>query len=249
MKQHLYLTMLPETLTASMLPPKKFGTYLAVGSQQKLPRESIFFSLDQDFQSDAFDFELMKKSCVPHKNGSQKKSLYLSVYRVLEHIPLSAIKNLFLVTRDGRVLELPQGEIIETAKSKFCLYSEIAPTTPLVVSKMQPKEFTSFITTDGHALHIPKICFMEMAPPSLEEEPGSRNIFSINDHIIEGYRSLDKNKKQVKIVDRRHQIEGWGRNIKGGFYLGDQNDLLFFPFPSDEELKKKHYEWYKSANL
>ena len=249
MEKYLYLTMLPETLTASMLPPKEFGTYLAVGSQQKLPRETMYFSLDKDFKSDAFDFELMEKACVAHENGSPKKSLYLSIYRVLEHIPLSAIKNLFLVTRDGRVLELPKGEIPQHEQSEFCLYSEISPTTPLVVSKMQPKDFCSFITTEGHALHIPKICFMEMLPPSLKENQKFGKMSSINDHIIEGYKSLKKNNKKAKIVDRRHQIEGWGRNIKGGFYLGDKTELLFFPFPSTEELNRNHYDWYKSANL
>ena len=249
MEKYLYLTMLPETLTASMLAPKEFGTYLAVGSQQKLPRETMYFSIDKDFQSDFFDFDLMETACVPHENGRPKKSLYLSVYRVLEHIPLSAIKNLFLVTRDGRVLELKQGEVKDTEQAPFSLYSEICPTTPLVVSKMRPKDFCSFITTEGHSLHIPKICFMEMVPPSLDDAPQIGKMSSIDDHIIEGYKSLEKNNKKAKIVDRRHQIEGWGRNIKGGFYLGDKTKLLFFPFPSVEELNRDHHDWYKSANL
>ena len=45
--------------------------------------------------------------CVPHANGEPKHSVYLSVYRVLEHVPLSALGSLYLATRDGRVMEIP----------------------------------------------------------------------------------------------------------------------------------------------
>ena len=94
MSTYLYLSVMPETLVASMLSPKKFGTYLAVGSQQKLPRETMFFSLKPDFRNDKFDFSLIDEKCIPHSDGRPKKSLYLGIYRVLENIPLSAIEKL-----------------------------------------------------------------------------------------------------------------------------------------------------------
>ncbi|NOY75048.1 MAG: hypothetical protein GXP32_04565 [Kiritimatiellaeota bacterium] len=249
METYLYLSMLPETLTASMLPPKEFGTYLAVGSQQKLPRETMYFSLKSEFESDFFDFKFMKNHCVPHRDGRLKKSLYLGVYRVLEHVPMSAIDNLFLVTRDGRVLKLSQGDVPEDGNSKYHLYSEVCPTTPLVVSRLQPAEFCSFITTKGHSLHIPKICFMEMLAPMPKENQPLDKITSIDAHIIEGYKALENRDKKAKVVDRRHQISGWGRGIKDGFYLADKDNVLFFPFPSVEKLKESHYDWFKSANL
>jgi len=41
-----------------------------------------------------------------------KRSIYISVYRVLEHMSLNAIQKLYLVTQDGRVLGLDSGEEI-----------------------------------------------------------------------------------------------------------------------------------------
>lgn len=248
METYLYLTMLPETLTASMLPPKEFGTYLAVGSQQKMPRETIFFSLKKDFKSDFFDLDIVSNTCVPHSDGRPKKSLYVSVYRVLENVPVSAIENLYLVTRDGRTLELSQSENVPENNAEHHLYSEICPTTPLVVSKLAAKDFCAFITTEGHSLNIPKICFMELEAPKAEDHQLDK-ITSIDAHIVEGYKALENKDKKAKIVDRRHNITGWGRRVQGGFYLGDKEQLLYFPFPSEEELRKNHFDWYKSANL
>jgi hypothetical protein len=250
MNTYLYLSVMPETLVSSMLPPKEYGTYLAVGSQQKLPRETMFFSLKPDFRNDKFDFSLIEKGCIPHSDGRPKKSLYLGIYRVLENIPLSAIENLYLVTRDGRVLELHKGVLPEVKVEEKChLYTEICPTTPLVISSLSPTDYCSFITGPGHALYIPKICFMEMEMPDLSENRPCGSLSSISDHVIETHKALADGNKKVKIVDRRYQISGLGRGIKGGFYLGDKEDLLFFPFPSHSELEKNYHEWYRSANL
>jgi hypothetical protein len=244
------MSVMPETLVSSMLQPEEFGTYLAVGSQQKLPRETMFFSLKSDFKNDHFDFSMVEKLCVPHENGKPKKSLYLGIYRVLEHIPLDAIENLYLVTRDGRVLTLEQGAIVQNDNEMNShLYAEIAPTTPLIISKLSPSEYCSYITKPGHPLHIPKICFMEMEMPDLSINNPCGSISSINNHIRETHKALIDRDKKAKIVDRRYQIEGIGRGVKGGFYIGDKDGLLFFPFPSHAELERENHEWYRSANL
>ena len=250
MSTYLYMSVMPETLVSSMLPPEEFGTYLAVGSQQKLPRETMFFSINPDFKSDDFDFSRIEKLCIPHENGKPKKSLYLGIYRVLEKIPLEAIENLYLVTRDGRVLTLEQGAVIQNDNENTShLYAEIAPTTPLVISRLSPSKYTSYITKPGHALHIPKICFMEMEMPDLSICKPCGSISSINNHIRETHKALIDRNKKVKIVDRRYQIEGLGRGVKGGFYIGDKDNVLFFPFPSHDELEKDHHAWLRSANL
>ncbi len=47
MTVHLYLSMLPEALIASMLSPEEFGIYYAVGSQKKSRGQAIFFEKHQ----------------------------------------------------------------------------------------------------------------------------------------------------------------------------------------------------------
>ena len=249
MNTYLYLSVMPETLVASMLSPTEFGTYLAVGSQQKLPRETMFFSLKPDFRSDAFDFSQIDKRCIPHENGNPKKSLYLGIYRVLEKIPMDAIDNLYLVTRDGRVLELNQAPFTEEDSDETYLYAELAPTTPLVISSLSPQKYCTYITTPDHPLYIPKICFMQMQMPDLNAERPLGSVSSINDHIRETNKALIQNHKKTKIVDRRYQVQGLGRGIKNGFYVGDRKKMLFFPFPSHEELEKNYHTWLRSAYL
>lgn len=43
MKRYLYLSLLPEALIASMLPPEEFGNYLAVGTKKRTRGQAIFF--------------------------------------------------------------------------------------------------------------------------------------------------------------------------------------------------------------
>ena len=46
MAKHLYLSMIPEALIASMLTPEEFGVYYAVGSEKKSRGQAIFFEID-----------------------------------------------------------------------------------------------------------------------------------------------------------------------------------------------------------
>jgi len=42
----LYLSLIPEALIASMLPPLEFGTYLAVGTKKRTRGQAMYFSLE-----------------------------------------------------------------------------------------------------------------------------------------------------------------------------------------------------------
>lgn len=249
MEKYLYLSIMPETLVASMLSPEEFGTYLAVGSQRKIPRETMFFSLDPSFSSEFFDMSLIDKKCIPHKDGRPKKSLYISIYRVLEHIPLSAIKNLYLVTRDGRVLEIAPAPMPGNNSDAYHLYAELCPVAPLAMSALAPTEFCKSITSPAHPLHVPHICFMNMIIPDLSVDDTSMAVTSVHAHIIETYKSMAASGKKMKIVDRRYQVKGWNRGIKDGFFIGDKATILFFPLDPPEKMDAEHHEWWRSANL
>jgi len=103
---HLYASLIPEALIVSMLPPEEFGAYYACGTTKRSREQAIFFELDPAFRQPFFRLEDGLLRCVPHEDGSPKRSIYVSVYRVLEHISLQAIQKLYLVTQDGRSLAL-----------------------------------------------------------------------------------------------------------------------------------------------
>ena len=66
----------------------------------------MFVELDPTFRDDFFNIEEGLERCKPHKDGRPKKSVYIATYRVLEHVPLSVMGKLYLVTSYGQTLAL-----------------------------------------------------------------------------------------------------------------------------------------------
>jgi len=138
---HLYLSMIPEALIASMLTPEEFGLYYAVGTQMKLKGQALFFELDPEFRNPYFPIEEGYAKCVSHDDGTPKSSVYISTYRVLEHVNPAAVRKLYLATDYGSVLGLDAAEALPPVESGMFLYQEIAPVTRLVASNLAPAPF------------------------------------------------------------------------------------------------------------
>jgi len=255
MDTHLYLSLMPEALIASMLPPEDFGVYYAVGSSKKAHGQAIFFELDPDFRHDYFRIEEGFKRCIPHEDGSPKASIYISVYRVLEHISLEAIQKLYLVTRDGRVLGLePEGEWPEDNQRVMHLYQEISPVHPLVASSLAPRAFFDLIVKDPISLvSLPAICFVELSLGELADDVRNGDVgdlpYSNIAHLRQCLVDLETKKVHTKMVNRIHPASFPYRMISSGVFVGNINQVKFFPMPSPKALRKGHYRWWRSANM
>lgn len=248
MTTYLYLSMIPESLVASMLPPDEFGRYLAVGTRKQSRGQAMFFHLKGPFPSDYFDFSPIATRCVPHPDGTPKHSVYLAIYRVMEHVPLEAVESLWLVTPEARVLELRPGTIPAEFPDKYHLYQEICPVHPLIASSLPPDKFCRFITDPTGLLFVPRICFAELELSELARDPRRGRAADLPyphlDHLRNCFVGLEEAPgKHTKTVDRIHPTEFPYRSVKSGFFLGDQNGMLYFPFPSREDLASKHYFW------
>ena len=92
MGKYIYLTCNPEALVASMLPPEGFGHYLSTGTKKRNKGQAIFFEVDLGMIVTFIDLESLNKRCVVKEDGSPKSSVYLSVYKVLEMLPLEHLK-------------------------------------------------------------------------------------------------------------------------------------------------------------
>ncbi len=252
MGTYLYLSLVPESLVVSMLPPEEFGAYLATGTQKRPHGQAMFFQIKDGFQSDYFDLTSIEKLCVPHPDGQPKHSVYLGIYRVLEHIPLDAIGSLYLTTAHGRVLELKQGEVPAGPLKERHLYQEICPIHPLIASALAPDQFCRFITDTSKLISVPRICFVELELGDLAEDPSGSGA-GLPYHNITHIRSCLselglETGKQIKTVDRisRHSI--LFRCIESGFYIGDQQGMFYYPYPTREDLAGKYYSWWRCAN-
>jgi len=255
MSIYLYLSLIPESLVGSMLEPERFGTYLATGTQKCSHGEAIYFDLKSDFRSEYFDLKSLPERCVAHPSGRPKHSLYLAIYRVLEQVPLEAIKSLWLATRDGRVLELKQatGGAPELG-GKYHLYQELCPVHPLIVSTLEPGGFCRFMTDPSRPVRVPKVCFVDMDLADLAEDPMTARTrylpYANFDHLRQCLAQLSGQEgKPTKTVNRTQPLELPYRCIKSGFYVGDAERVLYFPFPSHGELDAEWHDWWRSANV
>ncbi len=251
MKKYLYLSLLPEALIASNLPPEEFGAYFATGVFRRSCDKAIFFEIDPNFNSDYLPIDKLDELCKPHENGEPHKSVYLSVYRVLEHVPLSAFKNLFVVTSDGKTLELTQAEYKPDAKCSLYMYQDLSPAKPRVASVLNPKEYTKRITSEDRLVNLPKIAFCDLQLGALENDPQNGELgdlpYTNQHHLRDCLMQISKKGgKNNKVVART--LAGFVyRTIKNGFYVGAGDEMLYYPMPSKEDLENKFYSWYRSA--
>ncbi|MGD8966082.1 MAG: hypothetical protein PVI07_01115 [Anaerolineae bacterium] len=251
---HLYLSLVPEALIASMLTPEEFGVYYAVGTAKKARGQAMFFEVDPDFRHDYFRIEEGIRRCVPHEDGRPKASIYISVYRVLEHVALDAIERLYLVTSDGRVLGVDAGEKLPESTEGLHLYQEIAPVHPLVVSPLGPRQFYELIVRSPNILlRLPAICFAELRLGKLADDPEHGNIgdlpYSRIGHLRQCLMELATKTVDAKMVNRTEPATFPYRTIKSGIFVGNEAELKFFPLPPYDELRTKHYRWWRSAGM
>ena len=252
MEYYLYLSLIPESLIVSMLPPEEFGNYLAVGTKKRTRGEAMFFELDPNFKNSFFPFSDIDKRCVPHSDGRSKQSIYLSIYRVLENIPLNVLKSLYLVTDDGRVLEISKSKYTPNNEDELHLYQELSPVTPLIVSRLNPLEFCRFVTDRKNPVSVPKLAFVELILDDMDKNPESAHEHNLPypniDHLMDCLSELKKQSgKTTKTVIRSMQRDLLYRTIKNGIFVGDQKELYFYPFPSRKDLENKFYAWWRSA--
>ena len=252
MSKYIYLTCTPEALVASMLPPEGFGLYLSTGTKKRNKGQTIFFEVDLAQIENIIDMESLNKRCVAKEDGSPKSSVYLAVYRVLEMVPLSALKSLYLTTDHGCVLELKKMtyDRNKEPKNALHLYQELCPVTPLVVSDMAPSAFLKKLTDGSIPIVLPTLFFVELKLGELATNPlgGSAehlpypNIGHMRDclEILRGEYD-----KHMKTVQRIYSGTLLYRTIDTGFYVGAKDDIAFYPYPSMKELEDINYEFFR----
>lgn len=252
MKRYLYLSLTPEALISSMLPPEDFGNYLATGTKKRTRGQAMFFEVDQEVVKDMLPIDYIEKRCVPQEGGRPKSSVYLSIYRVLETVPIKALKSLYLTTDDGRVLGLEKGEYKGDVENELHLYQELAPVNPRIASTLAPQEFLSRMTGEDEKVSVPKLIFVELKLNGLATDAENaplhdlpyQNVAHLRDCLMILKREKGKNRKTIMRFFNRDLIY---RTIKNGFFVGDKSEMAYYPFPSVAELEEKHYAWWRSA--
>ncbi|MCF7949171.1 MAG: hypothetical protein K9M94_11350 [Spirochaetia bacterium] len=255
MNINYYLLVFPmEALVASSLDPDSFGSYMALGSNKGSAERLMFFQIKHEFGS-FFDWQYAHSIFDKLPEGEVKHSLYLSVYRTLEHIDLGVIGSLFLTTADGKTLRLQQGDYREEyGQQEYYLYQELCPINPLVVSVRNPRELVECMTSPETKVWVPKIVFTDLKAIDFDHPEHTGNIGARYDHNIGHLKDcideLKANKqKSNKTLDRSHVERFSYQIIDNAIYVGDGKTLLTYPMPSPAELNRDHFLWAKSAGI
>ena len=253
MEYHLYLSLVPEALIVSNLQPEEFAAYYAVGEHGKSSGKAVFIEVDPSFRSDFLPIGEGVSRCVPDKDGRPKTSVYVAVYRVLEHIPLSALGDLYYVTPDGRALRSHKVPADQNAGGLH-FYHEIAPVRPAVVSPLGPLDFKDLLMGHRDSFQgLPAIAFFETRLDALATDPvgGSANDlpYSNLEHLRECLVEVKQKSVSSKLFDR----SGFGippyRVVQHGLFVGNHAEgMVLYPLPAFSELKETHHAWWRSAN-
>ena len=249
---HLYLSLIPEALIASMLPPTEFGLYYAVGTEKRSVGQAMFFSVDRErVDPERFPLHLIEERCRPRPDGLPKRTIYLSIYRTLEGIGTDALTEIHLATDDGRVLTLPRAEYQAPPRRNAYFYQELCPVGPRVASRLDPAELVEYLTDPDVPIHLPRVAFCDLDLGDLANDPSANSVENIPypnlGHLRDCLRELAAERdKPTKTVVRESNALLY-RTVKSGFFVGDRNGTVSFPMPTRDELEREYYAWWRSA--
>lgn len=253
MSKFIYLTATPEALIASMLPPKEFGEYLSTGTKKRNRGQAMFFEVDLGQIENLIDMDSLNQRCVSKPDGSPKSSVYLSVYKVLEMIPLSSLLSLYLTTDNGHTLELKKTAYDQASeiKNRMYLFQELCPVSPMIASDLAPAAFLKRLTDGSTPIVLPKLFFVELKLGDLATNPRKGSIdylpYTNVGHLRDCLEILSgEYEKRMKTVQRVFSGNLLYRTIESGFYVGSNEEIIFYRYPTLTELEDTNYEFFRS---
>jgi hypothetical protein len=252
MQAYIYLSLIPEALVLSQLPPAKFGSYLATGSKRQIEGPAIFFEVDSGADLGAFRLAEARERCIPHEDGSPRCSVYVSIFNVLPRVPLGALLRAYLTTPAGLTLELGGAPWQPGGGDSFYLYQELGPVYPRVVSSLDPRDFCRLVTAPEKLISLPRIAFIDLNLGPLARDPDATDTshlpYQSLAHLRECLRAVrDSPERKTKIVNRGLRPDILFYLIRSGLFVGDGTEIRWFPIPSEDDLEMEHLLWWHSA--
>ena len=257
-QKHLYLILHPnEALVASQLSPEAFGSHYAVGSPRHFTGKVIFAEVDINYRHEFLRIDEYLAQTESGRPGAPKRTKFVKSYRVLEHIDLSALRQLYLVTTDGAVLGLdPSEEPVDAGREgRVRVYQEICPLRLVVASSLAPRPFGAYITQGTWSKGAPKIFFTQWDIDA--EAVVKRNdvlscsmgpLPNVNPtNLPTALKELaEDHTKKTKTVSLNGNLDLMSyKNIQPGFWFSDGTSAVFYRMPTMEELHDKHRAWWR----
>ena len=260
-QKHLYAIMHPNfALVASQLPPAEFGRYYSVGSARYYSGKMLFIEVDINFRNDYFPIEEYLEQTVEHADGSPKMTKFISSYRVLEHLSMESLGALYAATSGGDILRLdPQPYSPLPSPGGISIIQELNPIQLLIASTYDHQQLGDYITTPGSPRSCPKLFFTQI---SLDVDrflaDRKKNPFLAApipgvhpQKLAETLESLKSDPKpRTKSIGIQSIFDriSYSRIING-FFVATQGQLKHYPMPSQEQLQRDHFSWWKHSDV
>ncbi len=111
-----------------------------------------------------------------------------------------------------------------------------------------------YMTNPEIKVSVPKVVFADLKTINLDNREKTGNIGATYDRNIEHFKDciqaiLDDPDKMNKNVERSHSDHFSYNIINRGIYVGEGENILFYPMPAMENLRQHHYDWARSAMI
>jgi hypothetical protein len=102
-------------------------------------------------------------------------------------------------------------------------------------------------------VNLPRIVFSDLMLGELAFDPLNGKAddlpYPYITHLRDVLSDFTANTKDSKLV-LKHVREGvLYRTVQTGFYVGDHDQFVYYPFPSRAELESTYYDWWRSAQI
>ncbi len=256
-EKRIYMVLYPnQSLIASHLSPEMFAKHYTSGSSRHYSGKVIFSEIDIDYRNDFLDIENVLNKLKPHSDGTPKATKFIASYRVLEHVELSAIGKLYISTQEGHCISLEKGPCLEHQDGFIRIFAEIGPMHMLVMSRLTPKNFGSYITDASRHKSAPCQFFTQLNldlvefVKEFEKNPFKPSpIASLHPSTIrDGYIELMKKpKKKTKGLALDSDMDSISyRRIRNGFTFASKGECLFYPMPSLREIETMNLKFWRT---
>ena len=104
----------------------------------------------------------------------------------------------------------------------------------------------------GNPVHLPRIVFSQLSLGGLADDPVNGEAGDLPYPNLQHLRDVlmvlqERTEKRSKLVLKQATQGVFYRTVRGGFYVGDQQDFACYRFPDIQELETHHYSWWRSA--
>lgn len=257
-QNRFYMTLYPNnSLIASQLSPEAFAKHYTSGSSRHYSGKVLFAEIDPAYRHPFFPIDAILKELTPHEDGRPKATKFVSCYRVLEHVELSAIQSLHLVSQEGQSLELRPVEYDLThEKQKVRLYVEIAPMRMMVLSEFDFPSFGAYITDPAQPKSAPVQFYTQIEidiPDFIDDFANNpftpspiRNIHpsTLRDGFQELQKYPDKHHKGIALDSNLDEISF--KMIRHGFMFATAKETRFFPMPPLRSIEENNFKFWRT---